>query len=253
MLLYLQYYVDAQCRSQVCDEFASTMQDTADCGSNNGVILRHEGRPAFNCLDITSWFGKHRASSSHVQHAAGHQGSDSSWVDTPQAHDQLLIALSCCLLTVAVDSEGAAFSVMPEYVQWVTKRCGDPATTKAADCLALKDKLCGKRDTSEVRVVCSTANPTYMLPMCKETLQQPADTKASGPTLLTLTRQARKQQTCRAGSAVRQHPSHLCLLSLPPSPCDVLRIFHCRSCASPTTKPHQPPRRGSRAPAATRV
>lgn len=64
MLLYLQYYVDAQCRSQVCDEFASTMQDPADCGSNNGVIPRHEGRPAYDCLDITSRLG-----SESIEHA----------------------------------------------------------------------------------------------------------------------------------------------------------------------------------------
>jgi len=37
------------------------------------------------------------------------------------------------------------------YVQWVGKKCGDPAQTKGAECLALKAKLCGTRDTSEVR------------------------------------------------------------------------------------------------------
>lgn len=39
---------------------------------------------------------------------------------------------------------------MPEYVQWVSKACGDPDKPKNAECTALKDKLCGKRDTSEV-------------------------------------------------------------------------------------------------------
>lgn len=55
------------------------------------------------------------------------------------------------LLLAAADSEGASFSTMPEYVQWVIKACGDPATNKSAECADLKDKLCGTRDTSEVR------------------------------------------------------------------------------------------------------
>jgi hypothetical protein len=50
----------------------------------------------------------------------------------------------------AADSEGASFSTMPEYVQWVTKSYGDPANTKKPECLDLKSKLCGARDTSEV-------------------------------------------------------------------------------------------------------
>jgi hypothetical protein len=51
----------------------------------------------------------------------------------------------------AADSEGASFSTIPEYVQWITKACGDPATSNSEGCAALKDKLCGTRDTSEVQ------------------------------------------------------------------------------------------------------
>lgn len=63
------------------------------------------------------------------------------------------------------DSEGASLSFMPEYVEWVQQRCGDPAKVQAKGpswpwlkdqhdmaCADLKSKLCGTGDTSEVGV-----------------------------------------------------------------------------------------------------
>lgn len=45
MLLYLQYHVDAQCRSQVCDEFASTMKIPLTVAATMGSYCDMRGAP----------------------------------------------------------------------------------------------------------------------------------------------------------------------------------------------------------------